>query len=172
MRTGDGFQQAYNAQAAVDESLLIVAASVNNNGTDTGQLLPVLEQLKAHLGRSAAMVLADAGYASEANFIALEEAGQDACIALGRSNKALPRTINPLTHPATARMQARMESEEGKAHYRRRKTLPEPVFGWIKHLLGIDRFSGRGLASVMAEWPLICAAMNLRRMHRMGWHPA
>ena len=48
----------------------------------------------------------------------------------------------------------------------------EPVFGWLKSIIGITRFSGRGLISVQAEWPLICAAMNLRRMHRMGWQPA
>jgi hypothetical protein len=46
------------------------------------------------------------------------------------------------------------------------------VFGWLKSIVGITRFSGRGLISVRAEWPLICAAMNLRRMHRMGWQPA
>ena len=68
-------------------------------------------------------------------------------------------------------MQTRMDSDEGKAHYRRRKTLPEPVFGWLKSIVGITRFSGRGLISVQAEWPLICAALNLRRMHRLGWQP-
>lgn len=71
----------------------------------------------------------------------------------------------------TARMHERMASEEGKAHYRRRKTLPEPVFGWIKNVLGIVRVSARGLERVQAEWQLICAVMNLRRMHALGWKP-
>lgn len=172
LRTADGYLQGYNAQAAVDESLLIVAATVTNSASDAAQLLPVLAQLQATTGQSPAMALADAGYASEANFAALEAHGQAACIALGREGRATPRAIDPLTYPATARMQARMASDEGQAHYRRRKTLPEPVFGWIKQVLGIDRFSTRGLANVQAEWPLICAAMNLRRMHRMGWSPA
>jgi transposase len=169
MPTANGYQQGYNAQAAVDESLLIVAATLTNIAGDATQLLPVLEQTIANVGQSPPMLLADAGYASEANFLALETAGQAACIALGREGKTSPRTIDPLTHPATARMQARMASEEGKAHYRRRKTLPEPVFGWIKGILGIVGFSTRGLGNVQAEWQTICAAMNLRRMHKMGW---
>lgn len=171
MPTTHGWQQAYNAQAAVDESLLIVAATVNNVASDCNELLPVLEQTQENLGQSPDMLLADAGYASEANFLALERANQPACVALGREGKSTSRAIDAETHPATARMHTRMQSEAGKAHYRRRKTLPEPVFGWIKSVLGIDRFSRRGLDNVKAEWPLICAAMNLRRMHKMGWTP-
>ena len=172
MRTADGFVQGYNAQAAVDESLLIVAATLTNIASDATQLLPVLEQTKTNLGQSHEMLLADAGYASEANFVALEQAGQAACIALGREGKTSPRTIDPVTHPATARMHARMTSDAGKDHYRRRKTLPEPVFGWIKSVLGIVQLGSRGLARVQDEWQLVCAAVNLRRMHRMGWNPA
>lgn len=171
MRTADGYQQGYNAQAAVDESLLIVAATVSNIASDNPQLIPVLEQIRCTVGQLPTMLLADAGYASEANFVALEDANQTACVALGREEKTSQRTINPTTHPATARMHTRMTSDEGKAHYRRRKTLPEPVFGWLKSIVGITRFCGRGLLSVQAEWPLICASMNLRRMHKMGWQP-
>lgn len=172
MLTANGYQQGYNAQAAVDESLLIIAATVSNIASDTPQLLPVLAQVQSTLGQSPTMLLADAGYASEANFVALEDVHQAACIALGRENKTSSRIIDQTVYPATARMQARMASDEGKANYRRRKTLPEPVFGWLKSILGIVRFSGRGLPNVQGEWPLICAAMNLRRMHRMGWQPA
>ena len=171
MRTADGYQQGYNAQAAVDESLLIVAATVSNIASDNPQLIPVLEQIRCTVGQLPTMLLADAGYASEANFVALEDANQTACVALGREEKTSQRSINPTTHPATARMHTRMTSDEGKAHYRRRKTLPEPVFGWLKSIVGITRFCGRGLLSVQAEWPLICASMNLRRMHKMGWQP-
>ncbi|MQT47901.1 MULTISPECIES: hypothetical protein [Pseudomonas] len=41
MRTANGYQQGYNAQAAVDESLLIVAATVSNMASDTAHLMPV-----------------------------------------------------------------------------------------------------------------------------------
>ncbi len=44
------------------------------------------------------------------------------------------------------------------------------MFGWIKSILGFRQFSLRGLAKVRAEWDLVCAAMNLRRMAmRLEW---
>src|ERR1700687_5308981 len=63
-------------------------------------------------------------------------------------------------------------THEGRAHYRRRKTIPEPVFGWIKQVLGFRSFSLRGFAAASGEWRLICMAVNLKRMHRLSWTPA
>jgi Transposase DDE domain len=65
-----------------------------------------------------------------------------------------------------------LRTPEGRAHYRRRKTIPEPVFGWIKQVLGFRSFSLRGLAAANAEWQMICLAVNLKRMHRLGWTAA
>lgn len=171
MKTTEGFQQSYNAQAAVDEgSQLIVAADLNGCGADIGQLLPMVKQAEANLGQRHAVVLADAGYASEANFVGLEAQGQAACVALGREGKRR-RPIDPQTHPATQRMAEHLGTEPGQADYRRRKVIPEPVFGWIKHVLGFRRLSMRGLTASRNEWNLVCLAMNLRRMHRLGWQP-
>lgn len=172
MKTNEGFQQCYNAQAAVDEdSMLIVAADLNACAADVGQLLPMVEQAKTNLGASHAVVLADAGYASENNFEALEARQQVACVALGRESKQ-GRTIDAEKHPATQRMAAHLATDQGKHDYRRRKVIPEPVFGWIKHVLGFRRVSRRGEPAAREEWNLVCLAMNLRRMHRMGWKPA
>jgi hypothetical protein len=38
-------------------------------------------------------------------------------------------------------MAQRLRTPEGQAHYQRRKCIPEPVFGWIKQVLGFRRFS-------------------------------
>jgi hypothetical protein len=73
--------------------------------------------------------------------------------------------------PATVRMLERLRSPEGRAHYRRRKTIPEPVFGWIKQVIGFRTFSLRGIAAVSAEWRLMCTATNFKRMHRLEWMP-
>jgi hypothetical protein len=64
-----------------------------------------------------------------------------------------------------------LRTPEGRAHYRRRKTIPEPVFGWIKQVLGFRSFSLRGMTAASAEWRLMYTAMNLRRLHRLGWMP-
>lgn len=69
-------------------------------------------------------------------------------------------------------MAERLATSAGKDHYRRRKVIPEPVFGWIKQAIGFRTFSVRGLANATGEWNLVCLATNLRRMHRLGWAAA
>lgn len=169
MKTQEGYQQCYNAQAAVDEgSLLIVANDLGNNASDHGQLLPMLEKVKENVAISPTMVLADSGYASEETLRELESRDIAACVALGREGKG-PRSFDPIKYPAKARMSERLKTPEGKAHYRRRKVIPEPVFGWIKNVLGFRRASMRGLERVKGEWDLICLALNLKRLRTLGW---
>jgi transposase len=164
MKMGGNIEQCYNAQAAVGEkSQLIIANGLTNNAADNGELLPMIEAVKNNLGELPTRVLADSGYRSEGAFAALETQGMDALVALGREGKD-PATIDRKRYPASARMAERLATPEGKAHYRRRKVIPEPVFGWIKHVLGFRQFSLRGLTKVAGEWNLVCLAINMRRM--------
>ena len=59
------------------------------------------------------------------------------------------------------RMRGRMESEGGRAIYKRRRETVEPRIGQIKHGLGVRRFLRRGLEKVRTEWTLVCTAVNL-----------
>lgn len=171
MKTADGFAQGYNAQAAVDEdSHLIVATGLTDCAADVHQLLPMIEATMHNTGAAPAMTLADSGYASEENFAALQDRKLMACVALAREGKRL-RPIDPEQRPATQRMAERLATPEGKDHYRRRKFIPEPVFGWVKQGMGFRQFSVRGRAAVTGEWNLVCLALNLRRMQRLGWAP-
>jgi transposase len=164
MKLSGSFEQCYNAQAAVDgASQIIIADGLTNNGADHGQLLPMIEAVKNNLGQWPQRVLADSGYQSEQGFAELEKKGVQAIVALGREGKN-QASINPRRYPARARMAERFATPEGKAHYRRRKVIPEPVFGWIKHVMGFRQFSLRGLTKVTGEWSLVCLALNVRRM--------
>ena len=58
-------------------------------------------------------------------------------------------------------------TEAGRAHYKRRKAIVEPVFGWVKQVLGFRRFSLRGIEKVTGEWDLVCLAVNLKRMNSL-----
>ena len=74
--SGGGFEQSYNAQAAVDtESYLIVLSDVTQHTNDKEELTPALEALKELPGSLSVpeKLLADAGYYSEANVSACEE---------------------------------------------------------------------------------------------------
>ncbi len=64
-------------------------------------------------------------------------------------------------------MADRLTSAEGRARYRRRKAIVEPVIGWIKQVLGFRRFSLRGEANARGEWNVVCLAVNLKRFHRI-----
>jgi transposase len=164
MKMGNGFEQSYNAQACVDEEhQIIVAVGVTNCAADNAQLIPMVEATEATAGQLPQQVLADAGYRSEANFEQAESKSIDVVVALGREGKADTAPVSP-SNAATQRMKEKLKSAEGAAAYRRRKVIVEPVFGWIKSVLGFRQFSFRGLNKTNAEWHLVCLAMNLRRM--------
>jgi transposase len=163
-RAGGGFDYCYNAQTAVDDTAhIIVAAELTNSGADSRQLPSMLEAVRISAGSHPQQVLADAGYRSEAVFAALHDHPADLVIALGREGKREVQ-IDAGRRPLTAAMAEKFRSAETQAAYRRRKWLSEPPNGWIKSVLGFRQFSLRGLHKVQAEWKLVCAALNLRRM--------
>jgi transposase len=166
MKLGGSFEQCYNAQAVVDAgSQLIVASGLGNNAADNEELVPMVEAVKDNLGELPKRVLADTGFRSEDSFAKLEKYKEEmeVLVALGHEGKD-QAAIDPKQYPATVRMAERLASKEGQAHYRRRKAIVEPVFGWIKHAMGFRQFSLRGLDKVTGEWGLVCLALNLRRM--------
>jgi transposase len=164
MKLGGSFEQCYNAQAVVDAvSQLIVASDLTNNAADNGELVTMVEAVKENLGELPTRVLSDSGYRSEQAFAKLEQKGVEALVAMGREGKK-QAAIDPKQYPATVRMAERLASKQGQAHYRRRKAIVEPVFGWIKHAMGFRQFSLRGIDKVRGEWGLVCLALNVRRM--------
>lgn len=166
MNSTEGFQQCYNPQIAVDaESQLIVGTELTQCAADSGSLLSVVDVVKRICGTAPEQVLADAGYKSEASFVELERRNIDAYVALGRERAATDTPKTPKTAlPATQRMKDKLDSPPGKETYRRRKAIVEPVFGWIKNVLGFRRFSVRGLRKVAGEWAFVCLVVNMKRM--------
>lgn len=163
-RAGGGFDAGYNAQTAVDDAAhIIVAAELTNNASDAGELPTMLQAVKANLGQLPEQALADTGYRSEEVFQALAGCGTELVVALGREGKEQLQ-FDPHKYPRTAQMAAKLQSDQGKAAYRRRKWIAEPPNGWVKNVLGFRQFSIRGLDRVKAEWKLVCMALNLRRM--------
>jgi hypothetical protein len=63
-------------------------------------------------------------------------------------------------------MFAKLNSEQGKARYAKRKQTVEPVFGQIKDVRGARRLLRRGLAACEAEWKLLCGTHNLLKLWR------
>ena len=171
---GGGFEQCYNAQAAVAAgSLLVVAADVVQAPNDKQQLAPMLGKLAAlpeDLGKPETL-LADTGYFSAANVQACGAAGIEPLIALGReahhpslSERFAEAPPAPDDPTAVEAMAHRLKTLEGRKLYAQRKHTPEPVFGIIKSVLGFRQFLLRGLDHVRGEWNLVTMAWNLKRM--------
>lgn len=166
-RSGGGFDYSYNAQTAVDETAhIIVAAELTNMAADSGELPGVLQAVKTNLDADAKQVLADAGYRNEAAFEQLRQCPSDLVVALGREGKEQV-AIDRQKYPNTVAMAAKLQTDETKTAYRKRKWIAEPPNGWIKNVLGFRQFSLRGLHRVRAEFKLVCLALNLRRMCSM-----
>jgi transposase len=175
---GGGFEQCYNAQAAVAaDSLLVVATDVVQAPNDKQQLEPMLgkvAELPDELGKVGEL-LADNGYYSESNVNACAAAGIEPVIAMGRQahhpslaerfaeNPAPPKDPTPVEA-----MRHRLQTKEGKKRYALRKQTPEPVFGIIKSVLGFRQFLLRGLDNVRGEWKLVTMAWNMKRMFALA----
>ena len=175
MKSGDGFVQAYNAQAAVEpEMLLIVGQSVTEAANDKKQLAPMVELIEQQSGQRPAAILADSGYCSEENLSYLESAGQperqiEGFIATGKQTHGehrLPCQRGPLPKGATQvdRMRRKLQTKVGKAVYAARKCVVEPVFGQIKQARGFRQFLLRGKEKVKGEWALVCLTHNILRL--------
>ncbi len=61
-------------------------------------------------------------------------------------------------------MRQKLDSDEGKRIYSKRKIIIEPVFGNIKHNLRFREFLLRGLKKVKAEFALIAIVHNIQKI--------
>jgi len=181
MKAGNGkhFEQAYNAQAAVDEAMLIVGQRVSVAANDKQELLADVAAINPGVKAEVKAVLADSGFYSEAMVRAVEHPGDGAARGLTvyaavdkqshhkRVADLLPQPEpEPLPENASAKekMAHRLKTPTGQALYKLRKQTVEPVFGIIKEVLGFRRFLLRGREKVSLEWLLVCVSYNFKRM--------
>jgi len=175
--SGGEFEQAYNAQAAVDvDTMLIVAQHVSQHPNDKQEIEPALENLDAVaavVGKAEALI-ADSGYFSAANVEACHTHEMEPYIAAGRDAHYPPlaerlQAPSPVADDAGAvdRMKHRLRTAEGRQVYAKRKCTVEPTFGIIKSVLGFRQFLLRGLQAVRHEWTLVGIGWNVKRLHRL-----
>jgi transposase len=170
------FVQGYNAQIAVDStSQVIVAAEVTQETNDKKQLLPMVGQIEKNLQQKPEKISADTGYFSAANVTDPSVQDVDLYIATGRDKhgEVVETSCDPPPVDASQKeaMRKKLRTEAGRAVYKRRKAIVEPVFGQIKEVRGFRRFSLRGKENVRCEWKMVCAVSNLLKLFRTGWVP-
>jgi transposase len=177
MKNSDGaYIQAYNAQAVVDEAhQVITAADVTTNASDALNYTTMLDQSARNTGTHPRQALVDAGYCSEANLEAAKDRqlsrGTDTFMATGRLGHdeqvpPAPRGRIPANATLKQRMARKLRTKPGKAAYSRRKAIVEPVFGQIMTCQNGRRLLLRGEDGARAEWRLLAACHNLRKIFR------
>ena len=179
MRRSDAheYRQAYNAQAVVcaDGAQLILATSLVATTADSPSFAATILAMQETIGLPE-RVLADTGYASGSAVEALQAHDVEPLVAIGHTQPHRPYDFRPppkaktsrrITEPWRIAMKARLETDDAKAHYKKRKQTVEPVFGIIKSAIGFTRFRLRSLPKATIEWTLIALAYNCRRIHRL-----
>jgi transposase len=163
-----GWIQGYNAQAAVNEAQIVLAAEVSTASPDFGQLDPMVGAVEAELEAAGVtealdVVLADAGYWHQKQMEDIVSRGTQVLIPPDSSKRKGTRP--GWDGGLYAFMRRVLEGETGGALYRKRKGMIEPVFGHTKFNRRIDRFQRRGRSAARSEWRLITATHNLQKLY-------
>ena len=178
MPTRRGFLQGYNVQLAVSADQVIVAVDVVQDTNDQQQLVPMMSAAVVAADRlhlltgddvhRVGVVLADAGYGSDANLAA---PGPPRLIALAKSrDQARAARQDPASGPPPVgcspreAMAHRLRTDEGHQLYTRRGATVEPAIGNLKKI--IDRFARRGLDPARSEIHLAATAFNITKIYR------
>jgi transposase len=162
--------QGYNAQLAVNEQQVVIAAELTTDSPDFGHLEPMVRAAQRELRGvdlgDPDVVLADAGYWHQRQ---IETVVSDGMQVLVSPDSSLRRGARPgWTGGLYDFMRRVLATPDGRALYRRRQATIEPVFGQLKFNRQIRRFQRRGRAACRSEWRLIAATHNLLKLHRHG----
>jgi transposase len=161
--------QGYNAQAAVNEDGVVLAAEVTVEGSDFSQLEPMVaatlrELEQAGVSAKPRAVLADAGFWNEQHMDQVTgDHGIEVLIPPDSSKRDAPRP--GWTGGRYDWMRSVLATELGTELYRKRKQTIEPTFGHTKHNRGFARFHRRGRSAVRTEWRLIMMTHNLTKLY-------
>ncbi|HEU0020588.1 MAG TPA: transposase, partial [Dehalococcoidia bacterium] len=185
MKTRQGYVQGYNVQAVVSEDQIIVAVRVTQEANDVRQLTPMLQHLErtleaAGIAERPRVVLADAGYWSEAN-VTTETRPEEPELLIATSKdwkqrkaareRGCPRGRIPKGLGPRERMERKLLTRRGRRLYKLRGVLVEPVFGQVKEGQACRRFMRRGIEAAASEAVLIGTTHNLLKLWRSGQAP-
>jgi hypothetical protein len=160
--------QGYNAQAAVNENQIILAAEITVDPPDFGHLEPMVEATLRELQSAGVSelpqtVVADAGYWHKTQMQSITDRGIEGLVP---PDGGLREGNRPGWNEGLyAVMRDVLSTDRGQEIYRQRKITIEPVFGQIKFNRRIDRFQRRGRSAALSEWRLVAATHNILKLH-------
>ena len=169
-----GFRPSYNVQFATDtKSQVIVGVDVTNEGTDAGQLQPMVEQIQKRTGVHPAEVLVDGSYSTKEDIQALNDPvqGHKVYAPVKEAAKQIakgqdPYAPRPGESPEITEWRTRMGTQEAKTIYTDRAATAECVNALARQR-GMTQFRVRGLAKVRTVAIWFALAHNLRRWDQL-----
>lgn len=171
MKMADGgYRPAYNVQFATDvDSQVIVGVEVTNQGTDAGQLTPMVEQIENRTGVRPPEVLADGGYTTNDDIQALNrpEEGYKVYVPVKKEQQLQAKGEDPFAprpdeSPELTEWRTRMGTEEAKTIYKDRAATAECVNALARQR-GLYQFNVRGSVKTRAVGLWHALAHNLQR---------
>jgi len=155
-----GFAQRYNPQVIAGANQVILSIGTHDSPIDVRALHPALKLARANLDAAGisdpiGKALFDAGYASDGNFTApcepqlyvavTREARQTGRLRDGRKPARMKESWQQMTD--------RLATPEGKALYKRRSAMIEPVFAQLFARLGRDlNYRGEHVSTELHLW--------------------
>lgn len=168
-----GFDPAFNVQFVTDaDSRVIVGVEVTNEGTDGGQLPPMLDQLESHYGRRPSQALVDSAFATQDSVTKVESKGTAVFGGIPRAGQLEKSGKDPYSPqkrdtPEYKVFRERMSQAESQELFKQRPSVAEfPNAVCRNH--GLRQFLVRGLEKVKAVALWHALAFNFRRMLALG----
>jgi transposase len=173
MKMADGgYRPAYNAQCCTTVGAgIIVGVSVTNQGSDNGQLGPMLDQVAQRYGQQPQQALVDGGFRSTADIEAAHARGIAVYAPLPQEQAALQAGQDPYApkqgdKAGMRAFRARMGTAEAKALYKQRGQTAEWVNAGMRQR-GLGQFLVRGLSKATGVVALQALVHNLWQTRRL-----
>ena len=160
--------QGYNAQLAVNDRQVVVAAEITTESPDFGHLEPMVRATQRELARASGSAIPRSCSPTPATGTSARcnRSPATASRCSSRPTAACARARGRAGPAAsTSFMRRVLATPEGRDLYRQRQITIEPVFGQIKFNRAIKRFQRRGRTACRSEWRLIAATHNLLKLH-------
>jgi transposase len=173
MKMADGgYRPAYNVQAmTTTEEKIILKVDVTNQGTDSGLLVPMVDNVEETYGKKVEEATVDGGYVSKEDVEAAEARGTKVYMPLKNAKKDLAAGKNPYLPKRNDKagmkaLRARMGTEEAKEIYKERASTAEWVNAGMRNR-GLYQFLVRGLKSVLSVVLIQALVHNLFQTIRL-----
>ncbi|QDT04936.1 hypothetical protein K227x_33340 [Rubripirellula lacrimiformis] len=177
MKMADGgFRPAYNVQFASDgETRIVVGVSVDNQGSDQGQMLPMYQSVCSTFGVMPGKYLVDGGFTKATDIDSMDASGTAVYGVLKGVQKQIeegkdPHLPKPGDSAAMKRFRERMGTAEAQKIYKQRPSVAEFPNAECRNR-GLHQYRVRGSEKALSQTLWHVLVNNYNRFKCLGFLP-